>query len=104
MKFDETKSRRSRWALAGAAASTLLLHGCGGSSSLPTTTTATVVPISANMPFALSDGASGDKPKIQRASDGTLVVVYGDAPDNSRLVYDVKAGAERPARDIFVKT
>jgi hypothetical protein len=36
--------------------------------------------------------------------DGSLVVVYGDAPDNSRLVYDVKAAAERPARDIFVKS
>ena len=88
-----------------------VLAGCGGGDddddTAPTEPPVTPVPvnsISANTPFALSDGDSGDKPKIQRAGDGTLVVVYGDAPDNSRLVYDVKAAAERPARDVFVKT
>ncbi|WP_332748440.1 choice-of-anchor O protein [Hydrogenophaga sp.] len=60
--------------------------------------------ITINPPFALSDGASGDKPKIQRAGDGTLVVVYGDNPDGAGVVYDVKANAERLARDVFVKT
>lgn len=65
---------------------------------------AAISPIAVNAPFALSDGDSGDKPKIQRAGDGTLVVVYGDAPDNTRLVFDVKAQIERPARDVFVKT
>lgn len=65
---------------------------------------AAISPITVNAPFALSDGDSGDKPKIQRAGDGTLVVAYGDAPDSARLVYDVMGQAERPARDVFVKT
>ncbi len=60
--------------------------------------------ITVNPPFALSDNGNGDKPKIQRAGDGTLVVAYGDSPVGAGLVYDVKAAAERPARDIFVKT
>ncbi len=55
-------------------------------------------------PFALSEGSSGDKPKVQRASDGTLVVVYGDNPVGAGTVYDVKARTERLARDVFVKT
>ena len=59
--------------------------------------------ITINTPFALSEGSSGDKPKIQRASDGTLVVTYGDNPVGAGVVYDVKANAERPARDVFVK-
>ncbi|UCF76660.1 MAG: hypothetical protein JSU71_05155, partial [Betaproteobacteria bacterium] len=61
-------------------------------------------PITVRTPFALSDGISGDKPKIQRLGDGTLVVVYGDSPEGVGWVYDVKAAEERPARDIFVKT
>lgn len=95
----------------------VLLAGCGGVEAL--STTETVESLAINVPFALSDFAvsnfavndfalgdfdSGDKPKIQRTSDGTLVVVYGDALDNTRLVYDVKAQVQRPARDIFVKT
>ena len=55
-------------------------------------------------PIGLSTGGLGDKPKIQRAGDGTLVVAYGDAPSGAELVYDVKAEVERQARDIFVKT
>lgn len=79
-----------------------LLVGCGGVEAL--STTEVVESIAISTPFALSDFESGDKPKIQRTSDGTLVVVYGDALDNTRLVYDVKAQVQRPARDIFVKT
>jgi hypothetical protein len=60
--------------------------------------------ISIGTPIALSDGGNGDKPKIQRAGDGTLVVVYGDSPAGAQLVYDTKGQVERPARDIFVKT
>lgn len=60
--------------------------------------------VTTSTPLTLSDFGSGDKPKIQRAGDGTLVVIYGDAADNSRLVYDVQAQVERPARDIYVKT
>ncbi len=41
---------------------------------------------------------------MQRAGDGTLVVAYGDSPVGAGMVYDVKAGVERTARDIFVKT
>lgn len=55
-------------------------------------------------PFSLSSGDNGHKPKIQRAGDGTLVVVYGDSPVGAQDVYDVKARAERKARDIFVQT
>ena len=61
-------------------------------------------PITVQTPFALSDGISGDKPKIQRLGDDTLVVVYGDSPVGVAWAYDVKAAEERPARDIFVKT
>ena len=60
--------------------------------------------ITVQAPFAFSDGISADKPKIQRLGDGTLVAVYGDAPAGAGMVYDVKAAAERAARDIFVKT
>lgn len=60
--------------------------------------------ITVNTPFALSDGISGDKPKLQRAGDGTLVSAYGDSPAGAGMVYDVKAAEERTARDIFVKT
>ncbi len=56
------------------------------------------------MPIKLNDGLLGDKPKIQRQGDGTLVVAYGDAPAGAGMVYDVKGQNERAARDIFVKT
>lgn len=56
------------------------------------------------MPIKLNNGISGDKPKIQRQGDGTLVVAYGDAPAGAGMVYDVKGQNERPARDLFVKT
>ncbi|MDM7944583.1 MAG: choice-of-anchor O protein [Hydrogenophaga sp.] len=85
-----------------------LLTACGGGGDAavvpPVVPPVTTSPLEVNTPFALSDFDSGDKPKIQRAGDGTLVVAYGDAPDNARLVYDVKAQVERPARDIFVKS
>ena len=52
----------------------------------------------------LSTGGNGHKPKIQRAgADGTLVSAYGDSPAEAPLVYDPKAQAERPARDIYVR-
>lgn len=57
-----------------------------------------------NTPIKASDGLLGDKPKLQRLGDGTLVIAYGDAPTGAGTVYDVKAGEERAARDIFVKT
>ncbi len=60
--------------------------------------------ITVKEPFAVSDGVMGDKPKLQRAGDGTLVVAYGDSPAGAGMVYDVKAAEERTARDLFVKT
>lgn len=60
--------------------------------------------ITVKEPFALSDGVMGDKPKLQRAGDGTLISAYGDSPAGAAMVYDVKAAEERTARDIFVKT
>jgi hypothetical protein len=53
--------------------------------------------------ITLSEGGNGHKPKIQRASDGTLVSAFGDSPAGVGDVYDTKADAERPARDIYVK-
>jgi len=60
--------------------------------------------ITVKEPFALSDGVMGDKPKLQRAGDGTLISAYGDSPAGAGMVYDVKAAEERTARDLFVKT
>ena len=54
--------------------------------------------------ITLSDGVSGHKPKIQRMSDGRLVVVYGDNTDGAGQVYDLKADVERQARDIYTKS
>ena len=62
------------------------------------------IQITVQAPFALSGGTSADKPKIQRLGDGTLVVAYGNSPAGAATVYDIKADAERTARDIFVKT
>lgn len=62
------------------------------------------VQITVNTPVTVSDNVSGDKPKIQRMGDGTLVVAYGDNTPGAGIVYDVKARAERQARDIYVKT
>jgi len=63
-----------------------------------------IIQFTINEPFALSDGNNGDKPKIQRAGNGLLVVAYGDSPVGAGDVYDVKAQVERKARDVFVKT
>lgn len=54
--------------------------------------------------ITLSEGTSGDKPKIQRMGDGRLVAVYGDNTPGAGNVYDVKADIERVARDIYVKS
>lgn len=59
--------------------------------------------IQLNNEITLSEGGNGHKPKIQRASDGTLVVAYGDSPAGAQDVYDTKGDVERPARDIYVK-
>ncbi len=53
--------------------------------------------------ITLSEGGNGHKPKLQRASDGTLVAVYGDSPAGAQDIYDTKGDAERPARDIYAK-
>jgi len=63
---------------------------------------ATVITIEPSI--TLSTGISGDKPKIQRMGDGRLVVVYGDNTAGAGDVYDVKAQAERPARDVYART
>ncbi|MCC2634355.1 MAG: hypothetical protein K0S48_2241 [Ramlibacter sp.] len=76
-----------------------LLSGCGGGSDVPEPSAPTVA-----AQVEVSDHDDADKPKIQRAPDGALIVVYGDAPDAARRVYDVKAAKERPARDIYAKS
>ena len=50
---------------------------------------------------AVLAGGSANKTKLVRLGNGTLVSVFGDAVGNN-LVYDLKADAERIARDIFV--
>ena len=59
--------------------------------------------IQVNDPLVLSTGSHGDKPKLQRMADGSLLAFYGDSPAEAGLVYDVKAALERPARDVFVR-
>jgi hypothetical protein len=66
--------------------------------------TTQVIQFTINTPIALSDNANGDKPKMQRAGSGLLVMAYGDSPVGAANVYDVKANVERKARDIYVKT
>jgi hypothetical protein len=61
------------------------------------------VQITVKTPIAVSDNTSGDKPKMQRAGDGTLLVAYGDNTPGAALVYDVKGRVERAARDIYTK-
>ena len=55
-------------------------------------------------PVALSEGGMGHKPKLQRAGNGTLVLVYGDSPTSAGMVFDTKSKLERQARDIFART
>ncbi len=45
------------------------------------------------------------KPKLLRLSNGRLIAVYNDAVemDATRFVYDTKADALRPARDVFAR-
>ncbi len=60
--------------------------------------------VTVHEPVPLNEGTFGHKPKIQRAGNGMLVVVYGDSPEGAGMAYDVKGQKERPARDIFVRT
>jgi len=56
-------------------------------------------------PLALSEYGGAYKPKIVRLSSGPsagrLVIVYGDTPDPSRTVYELRSDTVRPARDVF---
>ncbi|HEY9033815.1 MAG TPA: choice-of-anchor O protein [Pseudomonadales bacterium] len=54
--------------------------------------------------ITLSQGTAGHKPKIQRMGNNRLVVAYGDNTPGAGTVYDVKGQAERPARDIYVRS
>jgi len=52
----------------------------------------------------LSANGGANKTKLVRMTNGRLVSVYGDYLDpNGNTVYDVKAQAERPARDLFAR-
>ena len=64
----------------------------------------TPVPLSKVVPTDPNEFDNADKPKIQRAGNGQLVVAYGDSPTNAGDVYDTKGDVERKARDIFVRT
>lgn len=88
MKFKS--STKVRWGALGA----LMIAGAAYAA----------IQITINTPIAISDGGNGDKPKVQRGGDGTLVVVYGDSPAGAGDVYDVKADVERKARDVFAKS
>ncbi|WP_372985960.1 choice-of-anchor O protein [Marinobacter sp.] len=53
----------------------------------------------------LSANGGANKSKISRLGNGRLLAVFGDYVDpNGYTIYDVKAQAERPARDLFVRT
>ena len=60
-------------------------------------------------PLALSDQVpdfgQAYKTKLLSMGNGTLVAVYGDAVENAaaHYVFDMRANAERPARDVFVR-
>jgi len=75
-----------------------------GAALCTTAAVAAVTRLTISTPIAVSDGSAGDKPKIQRAGDGTLVVIYGDDTPGAGNVYDTKADVERPARDVYAKT
>lgn len=59
--------------------------------------------------FNLSDDQTPDlgdafKTKLVRLGNGTLISVFGDGVNSSNIAYDLKGDAERPARDIFIRT
>jgi len=65
--------------------------------------------LSFSTPFSLSDAQTPDlgqafKTKLVRLGNGTLISVFGDGVDSSKISYDLKADVERPARDIFIRT
>ena len=70
--------------------------------ALAATAAYAAIQITVNTPVAHSDGSFGDKPKIQRAGDGRLVVAYGDDTAGAGDVYDVKADVERPVRRVRI--
>ncbi|WP_319558356.1 choice-of-anchor O protein [Thiomicrorhabdus sp.] len=49
-------------------------------------------------------GDDAFKTKLVSLGNGALISVYGDSVDATKVVYDVKGDAERPARDIFIRT
>ena len=74
---------------------------------LLTSTAYAATQISPSDPIELSDPGSlgyAFKTKLARTSSGVLVTTYGDAYDDTKVVYDVKGQVNRPARDIFVRT
>jgi len=78
--------------------------------ALVTTTAFAYTQLAIQDPIVLSTavgdavGTGANKSKLFRHRDGTLVSVYGDYVTAGNLVYDLKAQAERPARDLFVRT
>ncbi|HDP89207.1 MAG TPA: hypothetical protein ENN42_04515 [Thioalkalivibrio sp.] len=78
--------------------------------ALVATTAYALTQLAVNDPIVLSTEAGGalgngaNKSKLFRHRDGTLLTVYGDYVDDTKLVYDLKGQYERPARDLFVRT
>ena len=68
------------------------------------------VPLDFTVPTTLSNGGEINedggafKSKLVRMGNGMLVTTYGDHVVSRHNVYDLKADAVRPARDIFVRT
>ena len=50
------------------------------------------------------DLGSAFKTKLVRLGNGALISVFGDGVNSNNLAYDLKDDAERPARDIFIRT
>jgi len=57
-----------------------------------------------NLSNQTTDLDSAYKAKLVRLGNGALISVFGDAVDADKVVYDLKDDAERPARDVFIRT
>lgn len=60
--------------------------------------------IELNPRLVLGVSGNADKPRIVRTESGTLVIAYGDSPPEAQAIYDLKAGKNRRARDIYIQT
>ncbi len=80
-----------------------------GLSGIAPTTAQANTQLQFGTPESLSNKQTPDldmafKAKLVRLGNGMLISAFGDGVDDSKIIYDLKRDAERPARDIFVRT